>query len=129
MFNRSRSRLFTVLLALVSLLFMQLAVAGYTCPIGPEKATVSTQAEMPCAESMSKSMDDAQPNLCQAHCQIGQQTNHNFELPSVPGMSVVFVDFSLPDIEPVSLGVSWQLPHLTRTTSPPASIRNCCFRI
>lgn len=129
MSNRRRSRLFTVLLALVSLLFMQFAVAGYACPSGPEKVAAMVKVQMPCAESMSKSLDDAQPNLCQAHCQVGQQTNNNYELPSLPGMSVVSVDFSLPDIAPVTLGVSWQLHHLTRTTAPPTSIRNCCFRI
>lgn len=85
MTRNRRTRLITVLFALLSLLFMQLAVAGYACPgTGSKIAEAAAMAEagMPCAESMPLSMDDQQPNLCHAHCQAGQQSADKHELPS-----------------------------------------------
>lgn len=131
MFGR-RSRLITALLLLVSLLFTQLAVAGYVCPSDLEKAAqiaAMAQADMPCAESMAASMDEAQPNLCHAYCQAGHQTADKYELPAPLGINVLSFDFFQPDRAPVSLGAPLQLSHLTRTTAPPLSIRHCCFRI
>ncbi len=127
-----RSRLITAFFMLVSLLFTQLAVAGYVCPSGLAPfASISAmaQAPMPCAESMAKSLDDAQPNLCQAHCQAGQQTADTYELPTLPGLAMVSTALFLPDTTQVSLGEPLQLPHLKRTTAPPLSIRHCCLRI
>lgn len=127
-----RSRCITVLVALVSLLFMQLAVAGYACPGVQQKvAEVAAMAEakMPCAESMAVNMDDAQPNLCQAHCQAGHQTADKYELPTPLDIGAVPVSFLLPDIAPVFGGAPIQPPHLKRTTAPPIAIRHCCFRI
>lgn len=57
MVRNRRTRLITVCLALVSLLFMQLAVASYACP-GAQSSRVAevaamAEAGMPCAETMS----------------------------------------------------------------------------
>ncbi|APW35966.1 hypothetical protein RD110_01030 [Rhodoferax koreense] len=130
--SRRQSRLITVFIALVSLLFMQLAVAGYACPGVQQKiaeATAMAEATMPCAESMSINMDDAQPNLCQAHCQVGHQTADKYELPAPLDISAVPVSFLLPDMASVLGGAPLQQPHLKRTTAPPVAIRYCCFRI
>ncbi len=127
-----RSRFITVLVALVSLLFMQLAVAGYACPgVQPKAAEVAAMAKvkMPCAESMPIGMDDDQPNLCQAHCLAGHQTADKYELPAPLDIGAVPVSFLLPDIAPVFGGAPLQPPHLKRTTAPPIAIRHCCFRI
>lgn len=132
MFTRRRTRLITALLALVSLLFMQLAVARYACPGAVSKvAEVAAMAEagMPDAEPMSLSMDDAQPNLCHAHCQTGQQTADKYELPSPVAFSALPADFTSPVTVPVFSGAPLQVPHLKRTTAPPVAIRNCCLRI
>lgn len=125
-----RHRLITVLFALVSLLFMQLAVAGYACAgqIQSEAAAIA-KAGMPCAESMQLSMDDAQPSLCHAHCQTGQQSAGTHELPSPVALSALPAAFTLPVTVPVFLGAPLQASHLKRTTAPPVAIRNCCFRI
>ena len=127
-----RTRFTTALFALISLLFMQLAVAGYVCPGTASKvAEVAAMAEagMPCAESMTLDMDEAQPNLCQAHCQTGQQTADKYELPSPIAIGALPADFTLPAIVPVLSGAPLQAPHLMRTTAPPVTIRNCCFRL
>ena len=129
------NRLATVLFALASLLFMQFAVAAYACPLGTGAALKSAQmtamvrSGMPCAESMSLSMDDEQPNLCQAHCQTGQQTADKYELSAPVAIGALPADFTLPVTVPVFLGAPLQAPHLKRTTAPPLAIRNCCFRL
>lgn len=127
-----RTRLITVLFALVSLLFMQLAVAGYACPgTGAKVAEVAAMAEagMPCAESMPLNMDDEQPNLCHAHCQAGQQSADKYQLPSPVALGALPADFSLQVAIPVFSEAPLQAPHLQRTTAPPVAIRNCCFRL
>jgi hypothetical protein len=132
MTRNRRHRLITVLFALVSLLFMQLAVAGYVCPgFGSKIAEVAAMAEagMPCAESMPLNMDDQQPNLCHAHCQAGQQSADRHDLSSPVAIDVLPANFSLQVAIPVFSEAPLQAPHLQRTTAPPVSIRNCCFRL
>ena len=132
MTRNRRNRLITVLFALVSLLFMQLAVASYVCPGTASKVAevaAMAEADMPCAESMTLAMDESQPNLCQAHCQAGQKTADRYELPAPVVIATVPADFTLPLTAPVFLGAPLQAPHLRRTTAPPVAIRNCCFRL
>ncbi len=132
MTRNRRHRLITVLFVLVNLLFMQLAVASYACPGAASKVvevTSMAEAGTPCAESTRLSMDDAQPNLCQAHCQTGQQTADKFELPSPVAISLWPADFTLPFTAAVFSGAPLQAPHLNRATAPPVTIKNCCFRI
>src|SRR5437899_6236970 len=84
------SRFVAALIALVSMLFMQLAVAGYACP-GLETGQVSESVAMS-ADAGSQSMqsmpgcagmDAAQPGLCHAHAQVGNQSLDKAELPHV----------------------------------------------
>lgn len=127
-----RTRLHTAFFALVSLLFMQLAVAGYVCPgAGSNVSDRSAMAEagMPCAQSMTLNMDEEQPNLCHAHCQTGHQSADKHELPSPVAFSALPANFSLQIAFPVFSEAPLQAPHLQRTTAPPVAIRNCCFRL
>lgn len=122
----------TVLFALVSLLFMQLAVARYACPGTASKAaeiSAMTEAGMPCAYSMAMNMDDAQPNLCHAHCQVGQQSADKYQTPSPPAIDTLPADLTLQVAIPLFALAPLQPPHLLRTTAPPLAIRNCCFRL
>ena len=127
-----RHRLLTVLFALVSLLFMQLAVAGYVCPgAGSKIAETAAMAEagMPCAESMPLQMDEEQPGLCHAHCQAGQASVDKHESPLAAPIGALPPDFTIAVIIQVFSEAPLQAPHLQRTTAPPISIRNCCFRL
>lgn len=127
-----RTRLTTALFALVSLLFMQLAVASHACPGAASKVAevvAMVKADMPCAEFMTMNMDNAQSNLCQAHCQTGQQTAYKYELPSPVVIGALPADFTWPVTAPVFWGAPLQVPHMMRTTAPPVAIRNCCFRL
>lgn len=130
-----RTRLITALFALLSLLFMQLAVASYACPgtgtTAGEVAHVAVMAEVGahCEESMALDLDDVQPSLCHAHCQPGEQSAAKYELPSPVAIGALPVRFALPMIVPVFSGTSLQAPHLKHTTAPPVAIRHCCFRL
>ncbi|WP_370584201.1 hypothetical protein [Polaromonas sp. CG_9.11] len=124
-----------MLFALLSLLFMQFAVAAYSCPGGfattikPAEMSLMVQANMPCAESMAFTMDDEQPGLCHAHCQDGQQSTDKYQVPGLASLADMATDFPLPRIAPAPLGVSLQAPLIRRNTAPPLAVRNCCFRI
>ncbi len=132
MFALRRTRLTTTLLALISLLFMQLAVASYVCPGAVAKlaeAAAMAEAGTPCAGSMALNMDDAQPNLCQAHCQADQQSADTYQLPSLVTLAVFLPAYPPSVAAPVPVGPALQTPLLRRSTAPPLAVRNCCFRI
>lgn len=131
MFVRRSPRLITVAFALVSLLFMQVAMAGYACPMemkGVEVAAM-TEAGMPCAGDMSTT-DTDQPGLCHAHCQSSQQ-NADTTPTLTPIVAVATgITYSVePALSALLLAPPTRGPSLLRSTAPPLSIRNCCFRI
>jgi hypothetical protein len=125
-----KHRFLTVLIALASLLFMQLALAGYSCPGVETKvqaASAMAEAGMPCAGSMSMSMDEEQPGLCHAHCVAGQQAadNHPLQVLAV----ALPAGLALERISPgPAVHSAPQASLLTRATDPPLAIRNCCLR-
>ena len=132
-FSRT-SRLIAATLVLLSILFMQLAVSAYACPVlTPGQGDQSTssvhvkQAEMVACEDM----DMEQPSLCHASHQSDKQSLDKPATP--PPTPFVAVGFGLP----VSVNtLTFQPPlgspvtsFLTYATAPPIAIRNCCFRI
>ena len=134
MFSMRRHRFLTVLIALCSLLFMQLAVAGHSCPgLGSRAQEISamTEAGMPCAESMSMvvDMEEGQLALCHAHCESAQPVGdtHAVQVPVIDvdsgALRVAAVLIALPR------DMSTRSSLLTRATAPPLAIRNCCWRI
>ncbi len=132
-----RKRFCTVLFALVNLLFMQLAVAGYSCPGGLTKtikvAETSTVAQtaMPCVGSMDLTMDDEQPSLCHAYDKADSQSAVTYQLPGLASLADLASDFPLPrvTVTVTSLGVPLQAPLLARTTVQSVAVRHCCFRL
>lgn len=71
------------------LLFAQIATAAYACPQAAQPVTeaVIAKAEMP---DCHVGMDPAQPQLCKAHCEAGQQSvNSNTGAVSVPGPALI----------------------------------------
>ena len=125
-----RHRFITVLVALASLLFMQLALAGYSCPGVESKvhdAAAMAEAGMPCAGSMPMSMDDEQPGLCHAHCGAGQQASDNHPLQVLAIALPAGLDVQRISVEP-AIRSAPQATLLARATAPPLTIRNCCLR-
>lgn len=71
------------------LLFALIATAAYACPQPAQPAAegVAAMAEMPDCQT---GMDPAQPQLCKAHCEAGQQSvNSNAAAASVPGPALI----------------------------------------
>lgn len=124
-----RRRLITVVFALFSLLFMQLAVAGYVCPMQDKAAEMATMAEagMPCAGDMVQ--DTEQPGLCHAHCQSSEQSVEKVQSPAPSAAVATGVTYTVQPVRLVIPSYLRQGSQLQRTTSPPLQVRNCCFRI
>jgi len=126
-----RCRLLTVMFSLWALLFAQAALAGYSCPGAAKAAQVAQMVEagMPCAESMSRAMDDEQPGLCHAHCQAAQQSADNYQVPALATLAELGAVLTVPSAAPIIDDSLLQAPLLRRATAPPLAVRNCCFRI
>jgi hypothetical protein len=115
--------------AIIGLLFAQLAVAAHACPM-PSQAeydTSSAQVAMPC-DAMDD-MDGVPSGLCEKHCQAGHEnvgdTNSTVAATPFCAAFVTTLDLAAPAVLESAL-----IPaHLLHTSSPPLSIRNCCFRI
>lgn len=125
-----RYRVLTVLFALISLLFMQLAVAGYACPVESKVSEVAAMADagLPCAGDMA-TVDADQPGLCHAHCQSAQQAADKVQVSTPVGVMTTGFTYI---IEPVWVFVPAKPAHaplLLRSTALPIAVRNCCFRI
>lgn len=140
MYLSGRLRIRSALAVLFGLLFMQLAVAGYVCPLearqaagGAAPAVQDAQAghdSMPgCSDASDQDLASAAP-LCHTHCQVENQSLDRHELPTFqaalpdPVLAIVVLTTSGQGVEEVFL----QPASMTRVTSPPISIRNCCFR-
>jgi hypothetical protein len=130
-------RFVAALIALLSMLFMQLALASYACPNlqAGQKTEAVAMSPASGAESMpgctGMGLDTEQPSLCHAHDQVGNQSLDKPNIPQVQpfvavvlAQALVFVD---PTFHPLSIEPRKLL--LERVTAPPLAIRNCCFRI
>ena len=131
--HRHRHRVLTVLITLVSLLFMRFSMAAYSCPGNAAQVAgvaAMAQAGMPCAESMALAMDDALPNLCHAHCQAEHLSADTYHVPALAVPVELGSSFlASPRALLIPPGAFLQEALLTRTTAPPLAVRHCCFRI
>ncbi|WP_457330296.1 hypothetical protein [Rhizobacter sp. P5_C2] len=129
-------RILTALIALFSMLFMQAAVASYTCPAlqggGDLGSTVVDQPSMAAMPGCDQPQPDSgNPALCHAHCLDGKSSLDKPQAPTVTP-AVVLVSTILFPLEPLLASpqpVAEQPSFLRRTTAPPIAIRHCCFRI
>ncbi|MRV71744.1 hypothetical protein GJ700_08385 [Duganella sp. FT92W] len=123
------TRLVATVIAVISLLFAQLAVAAYACPgmVTPERLAISAMEGM----EHCTAMDNAQPNLCHAHNHASQQSLDRPDVPPVPpflasGLVQMVV---MPELIVPPSQAAPAIPSMARATSPPLAIRLCCFRI
>jgi hypothetical protein len=126
-------RSIAAIIALFSMLFMQLAMASYVCPGMGEVTIAVSMADN--AQNMANchGMDMNQPVLCHAHAhdQAGKQSLDKPELPTVSPFLPAELMLTLDVVQETSIQdpVFHGSPLLNRATAPPISIRNCCFRI
>lgn len=132
-----RSRFFAAFVAVFSVLFMQLAVAAYACPMLGANAADGAHAGWTSTaghegmEGCETADDGKQPALCFAYSQEGKQSLNKPPLPDIPPAVVVAVVRTVVEAAPRFRIASphAHLPWLMRLADPPLSIRNCCFRI
>ena len=122
------TRKFVSLISIVAVLFAQLAVSAYACPMqfqGLDDVVANVNATEP-DEGVRGATS---PALCKKHCEDGQQNINDssqalaecaFE--AAPTIALVTQPATLRD-------VSATPPSLRNATAPPLSIRHCCFRI
>lgn len=130
----SRStRFVAAVIAVISLLFTQLAMASYACPgvATPARMTMAAADNGMSSMDHCTGMDKAQPTLCHAHTHSDPQSLNKPDLPSVlpflvigPVLSVILLDDGV-----APPGVATATPSLSHATEPPMAIRHCCFRI
>jgi hypothetical protein len=130
----SRStRFVAAVIAVISLLFTQLAMASYACPgaTTPARMTVAAADNGMAGMDHCAGMDKAQPTLCKAHNHVDPQSLNKPDMPSVlpflvigPVLSVVLLD-----VGTAPPGVMTAMPSLSHATEPTMAIRHCCFRI
>jgi hypothetical protein len=136
--RRSRpSRSVAALIALFSLLFMQLAVASYACPglqpgQGAAPAAMAHPADagsMPGCTGMP--VDIEQPGLCHAQDQAGNQSLDKPGSPQVPPFVGVVLAHAVVVIDPAihTAPIQPLSSVRERVADPPLAILNCCFRI
>jgi hypothetical protein len=134
--NLRPSRVLGAILAIVSMLFMQLVLAGYVCPqtdgsrLAPAPAAVAVSGA---AVSMPDCVDTdvTQPTLCQASAHTVHQSLDKHELPSlqpfVPAdLILILVSTSLPKS---SSALALDTVRQSGAPPTPLAIRHCCFRI
>lgn len=120
---RRTSRIVAAVVALFSMLFMQLAVASYACPVAGNPVATGAQ----CA-----GMDPAQPSLCKAKA-TNLAAKQSLDKPDLPPV----LPFVAADLAGIVTSNAWAPdssegaaapPSLARSLSPPHSIEHCCFR-
>lgn len=130
------SRTYAALFVLVSILFMQFAVAAYACPgvaaypaahLGRVADSAGDHQHMAgCHERAT-----APSPLCHAHCHPdGQSLDRPVHPDVVPFVATQLVASLLhPAVHYRVVALVDNDGSLLRTTAPPATVRNCCFRI
>lgn len=124
-------RWITATIMLFSLLFAQLAVAAYACPVPAKPLPMGAvgMPDMPGCTDMK--MDKDNPALCAAHCDAGHQSADTSGTPVVQPFVPCALELVLPrnDRFAPSLVSSRESVPMTHATAPPLAIRHCCFRI
>lgn len=92
--RRSTRRLTTAFLVVLSVLFSQLALAGYVCP---QRAGSAAMAEMRAAGVPCEGMDMDQPALCAEHSSSAAQAIETVKVPT-PSLPMVVQVLELPPV-------------------------------
>jgi|SRR5688572_5221984 hypothetical protein len=124
-----RPRPFAAILALVAVLFAQLAVSAYACPGADAMTPAAVVADEapPCHEKPTQA--EITP-LCQAHCQQGDQSS-DVRATALPAVTLLALPSPGMIVSPVRDAFAMaMLPSLLeRPTGPPLAVRHCRFRI
>jgi hypothetical protein len=115
------------LLGIIAVLFAQLAVSAYACPM--QFMALDEAAAVAAPDANSGGQDLTSPALCQKHCENGQQIVNDTPQPLAAFSAAQALVVALIVDPPAPQSAIDLAPSLLHATSPPLSIRHCCFRI
>ena len=115
------------LLGIVAVLSAQLAVSAYACPM--QFMALEEAAAVAAPDANAGGLDLTSPALCQKHCENGQQNVNDTPQPLAAISAGQALVVALNVDPPAPLSAIVLAPSLLHATSPPLSIRHCCFRI
>jgi hypothetical protein len=123
---RARHRRWIALIALIGLLFQQVAMATYACPLlARDSGTISKTADLPPCHSPN-SPDKAR---CHEHCHPLAQSADHSPLLSVPPATVPAATwFRAPRTRDVAHDIA-EFAVDARAAAPPLIIQHCTFLI
>lgn len=127
----TRIRAIAALVAVFGLLFAQLAVAAYACPmIGGGGQSLQSQSPTQDGACDGMPMDAAGSGLCHAHCHLGDVSADKTS-PAVPDQTSTFVVITPGGLHQAvaTLAPGEQRSILARATAPPLAVRHCCLRL
>ena len=123
---RARQRLKITVLVLLSLLFQQVALAAYACPLTRMPPETATMAEHCAQMGMQQAQDN--PALCAKHCAPDLATAADHAQLAVPALALpppVFVPMVLGPTG--SIVVQGEIP--IARSDPPPRLRYCSLLI
>lgn len=127
MTRRLRRRRWIALVALLALLFQQLAMAAYVCPGVPERAMDAVAASLPPCHQRPEAADATR---CFNHCHPQPTTSDHPPAPTVPDAlvppttwlrAVARQGVERPDCAAAEI--------TARAAAPPLNVRYCSFQI
>lgn len=126
-FRSPRRQLRFAWLAFVALVFQQLALAAYACPIAETPPEPSTAVMAECV-GMEMPDPDA-PALCHQHCVRDHATSPDLKAPQVPPLALPPLHFALTEalLPPVQAQYYEDVP--TCRSDPPPAQRFCSLQI
>ena len=126
MIHRARHRLRMALVVVLCLLFQQVALAAYVCPMEQMPPEMTAMAEH-CAE-MGMQPDQDNPALCEKHCAPDLTTAADHVQLSVPALMLPPVAFAPVLATPVTqVALQTEIPIVR--SDPPPRLRFCSFLI
>ena len=124
--GHSRQRFKVVLVTVFCLLFQQVALAAYLCPLQQMPAETSAMAQQ-CAEmDMAQAQDN--PALCQKHCAPDVLVTADHASPVVPPLALAPLTHALVLAQPISQ-VTVQAEEPLAPSDPPPRLRFCSLLI
>ena len=113
-------------ISIAAVLFAQIALSAYACPMDQVAASSQVQAQNAASDCCSDSAN-ALAGLCHEHCKDSKVVGGDAP-PAPPGFIASFV-LSLPALSDASPSGSVLPSYFIQKRSPQLSVVHCCFRI
>lgn len=113
-------------ISIAAVLFAQIALSAYACPMDQVTASSPVQAQNATSDCCSDRVN-ALAGLCHEHCKDSKVVGGDVP-PMPPGFIASFV-LNLPTLSDASPSGPGLPSQTIQKPSPPLSVLNCCYRI